>query len=175
MLVRLVHKHFKIFIMKIITTLLLSACTVMVMAQKNKQSLHQDIDDDGKTLTIKINGTTDGKTISYRKQFNVAGMSQQAREAIVSRITDSLGIKRNVHTPVPPVVPAHSSTTSVTSSVHTTVREHGDTMTLKIIGTRNNAPLNYDRTFKVKGMSKQEKDAIVRRITDSLGVGSSTR
>ena len=172
----LVHKHFKILVMKIITTLLLSACTVMAVAQtNNKQSLHQDIDDNGKTLTIHINGTAEGKTIKYYKQFDVAKMSRQERETLINHITDSLGIKRNVHAPVPPVVPAHSSATSVTSTVHTTVQEHGDTMTLKIIGTRNNAPLNYDRTFKVKGMSKQQKDAIVRHITDSLGVGSSTR
>jgi|GEM_PF-3997127 len=161
--------------MKLITTLLLSACTIVAFAQnKTKQSLHQDINDNGKTLTINISGNSDGKAIKYHKQFDVTGMSQQARQTIVNRITDSLGVSRTTQTQVLPSVPAHSKSKSVTSSVHTSVEEHGDTMSLNIVGTRNNVPLNYYHTFKVKGMSKQRKDALVQNITDSLGIGNST-
>jgi hypothetical protein len=158
--------------MKIIATILLSACSLMALAQhKTKQSLHQDIDDDGKTLTINISGTTGGKAIQYYKQFNVAGMSKQVKEAMINRITDSLGINRHNNPTVPPLAPAPVGARSVTSSVHSSVHEHNDTLVVTITGTRNNAPLNYNRNFNVKSLSKQQKDAMVRHVTDSLGIG----
>ena len=159
---------FKFNSMKILATLLLSACSLMALAQhKTKQSLHQDIDDDGKTLTINISGTTDGKPVQYYKQFNVAGMSKPVKEAMINRITDSLGVNRHNNQPVPPPVGARS----VTSTVHSSVHEHNDTMVVTITGTRNKGPFNYNRNFNVKGLSKQQKDAIVRHVTDSLGIG----
>lgn len=159
--------------MKILTTLLLSVCSLMALAQnQTKQSLHQDIDDDGKTLTINISGTSGGKPIQYYKQFNIAGMSKQIKEAMINRITDSLGVNRHRNTPLPPSAPAPVNTRSVTSSVHSSVQEHNDTMEVLITGTRNNVPLHYNRNFKIKGLSKQQKDAMVRYITDSLGIGS---
>jgi phenylpyruvate tautomerase PptA (4-oxalocrotonate tautomerase family) len=158
--------------MKIIATIVLSACSLMALAQhKTQQSLHQDIDDDGKTLTINISGTTGGKAIQYYKQFNVAGMSKQVKEAMINRITDSLGVNRHNNPNVPPTVPAPVGARSVTSSVHSSVHEHNDTMVVTITGTRNNAPLNYNRNFNVKGLSKQQKNAMVRHVTDSLGIG----
>jgi len=158
--------------MKFIATLLLSACSLVALAQhKTKQSLHQDIDDDGKTLTVNISGTSGGKNIQYYRQFNVAGMNKQKKDAMLNRITDSLGINRHNNPSVPPAPAANSSSRSVTSSVHSSVKEHNDIMAITVIGTINNEPVNYNRNFKVKGLSKQQKDAIVRRITDSLGIG----
>jgi len=162
--------------MKIIAILLLSACSLVALAQnKTKQSLHQDIDDDGKTLTINISGTTGGKPIQYSKQFNVTGMSKQVKDAMINHITDSLGINKHNNPPAPPSAPSPVGARSVTSSVHSSVHEHNDTMVITITGTKNNLPLNYNRNFKVKGLSKQQKDAIVRHVTDSLGIGGPLR
>lgn len=162
--------------MKILITLLLAASSFVASAQnKTKQSLHQDIDDDGKTMTINISGTSGGKAIQYYKQFDVAGMSKKVKDAMVNRITDSLGINRHNNPPEPPSAPATVSSRSVTSSVHSSIHEHNDTMVVQITGTRNNKPLNYNRNFKVKGLSKQQKDAIVRHVTDSLGIGGPVR
>lgn len=158
--------------MKTIATLLLSATTFIAFAQTNtRQSLHQDIDDNGKLLTININGTSNGKKIQYYRQFDVAGMTKQARQSIIDRITDSLGVNRTPQTPVPPAAATNSSSTSVSSTVHTSVHEHNDIMSVNITGAKDGAPLNYNRSFKVKGLSKQQKDKLVRHVTDSLGIG----
>lgn len=70
------------------------------IAQKHS-SISRNINDDGKTLSIRVNGTVDGKSIDYDRTFNVASLNLDERNALRERILDSL----NISLPEPPVPP----------------------------------------------------------------------
>ena len=76
-------------------------CSLSVVAQKKHVSINQTINDDGKTLSIKIKGTSDGKPVDYDRTFNVSGMTQDQKDELKQRVYDSLGIEL----PIPPVAP----------------------------------------------------------------------
>ncbi|ADB40604.1 hypothetical protein [Spirosoma linguale] len=83
--------------MKTLVTALLALSTSLVMAQHNN-SISQSINDDGKTLSIRINGTVDDKPIDYDRTFDVSGLNKDERNALREHILDSL----HVSMPEPP-------------------------------------------------------------------------
>lgn len=85
--------------MKTLTTTLLALTTSLVMAQHNT-SLSRSINDDGRTLSIRINGTVDDKPIDYDRTFDVSGLTKDERNALREHILDSL----HVSMPEPPQV-----------------------------------------------------------------------
>ncbi|MFT3705402.1 MAG: hypothetical protein QM802_23740 [Agriterribacter sp.] len=82
-----------------------------VVAQKNS-SISQTINDDGKKLTIKINGTVDGKKIDYSRKFDIADLSDEEKDALIHHVYDSLGVPF----PVAPIAPLPPSPPSVSVS-----------------------------------------------------------
>ncbi|QJD98186.1 hypothetical protein HH214_21055 [Mucilaginibacter robiniae] len=56
--------------------------------------------------------------------------------------------------------------TSFSNSIH----DDGKTMSVSFYGSTNNKTVDYDKTFAVAGMSQTDKDALLQRIADSLGV-----
>lgn len=74
--------------MKTRATLFLLAMSFTAVAQQ--YSFHQEIDDDGKRLRIKIDIEEHGRSVHYSNTFNVSGMSKQEREELVSRTLDSV-------------------------------------------------------------------------------------
>jgi len=94
---------FKSFIMQTVLVIIATCLASATFAQKNND-FHQNISDDGKKLSIKINATKDGKSINYNRTFDVSGMNQSQREALTHRVFDSLGIDVPV-APVPPIPP----------------------------------------------------------------------
>ena len=76
--------------MKKILTILLAGVSTLAIAQK-KSNLSRSIDDDGKTLSIQVTGTIDGREISFDKSFDVADMSKEERMALRDKILDSIG------------------------------------------------------------------------------------
>jgi hypothetical protein len=167
--------------MKILITLLLSGCCLVASAQKKShKSLSQSVNDDGKTMTIVINGEAGGHPIDYSRTIDVTGMSESAKKALTKSITDSLGIESPTP-PVPhvesvaPVEPIstkptlhndHKADSHISSSIH----DDGKTMQVKINGQRYNKSFKYDKSFNIQGMSSNEKNAVLKHITDSLGV-----
>lgn len=92
--------------MKTTLILLLSAFSLSVTAQtKTHTDIKKSIHDDGKKLTISINGTQNGKQVYYDKTFNVASLSKLQKDALVKGITDSLGVPQQPAPPVPPAPP----------------------------------------------------------------------
>lgn len=83
--------------MKTLVTALLALSTSLVMAQHNN-SISRSINDDGKTLSIRINGTVDDKPIDYDRTFDVSGLNKDERNALREHILDSL----HVSMPEPP-------------------------------------------------------------------------
>jgi len=88
--------------MKKILTILLASVSALASAQ-HKVDLSRSIDDNGLNLTIRVNGTVDGKAIDYEKTFAVAGLSKEEKTEIKEKVFDSLGI--NVEPPTPPRAP----------------------------------------------------------------------
>lgn len=91
--------------MKILAILLLSTFSLCASAQtktttSSNTNTKQTVKDDGKTLHININSIKNGKAIHYDHTFTVQGMSKAQREALVKKVTDSLGVSQ------PPPVPA---------------------------------------------------------------------
>jgi hypothetical protein len=55
--------------------------------------MRQQISDDGTTMTISVIAKTQAKNISYNKSFDVKGMSQSKKDAIVEDVMKQLGLK----------------------------------------------------------------------------------
>lgn len=169
--------------MKKLTTLLLTAFSLSAMAQTktetSKSDTKQTVKDDGKTLHLSINSSKNGKAIVYDRTFAVAGMSTAQRTALVKKIADSLGVSQ----PPPPPAP-HGMTTALNlpktntspktstskSEIKQTVKDDGKTLHLVLNTNKAGKEVNYDHTFAVAGLSKQQKEALVKRVTDSLRV-----
>lgn len=184
--------------MKTLITILLSTACITVMAQKSsKSSLSETIQDDGKTLSVKITGDVNGRTVNYSNKFNVKGMSSAEKDALTKRITDSLGIKSS-HQPSTPTPPATNSrrvyaftapdapdAPAAPKAPRTKIYEHrdikssinddGETMYLKFKGTVNDKPVKYERILDVKGKSAKEKNDLIKGITDSLGISEKVK
>ncbi|MBS7563362.1 hypothetical protein KHS38_03010 [Mucilaginibacter sp. Bleaf8] len=155
------------------TIILLLGCLYTAAAQKRvHQELHKSIHDDGVTLRIDIHGTSGDKAVSYNKSFDVKGWSKTDKDALVKRITDSLGVADAPKPPAPPTppTPISSSTTGNHDDYHSSINDNGKTLHLSFSGSKQGKAFNYDRTWNVQGMSSQKKNALIKHITDSLGI-----
>jgi hypothetical protein len=74
-----------------ILTILLAGISALTFAQQ-KDHLSRCIDDDGKKLSISVNGTINGENIEYSRTFDVAGLSKEERSAITQKVFVSLGL-----------------------------------------------------------------------------------
>ncbi|WP_031525983.1 hypothetical protein [Dyadobacter crusticola] len=90
--------------MKKILTILLACTSTFALAQK-KCHLSRSIDDDGKTMSIRVTGTIDGREINFSRSFDVAELSRAERVELRDKVIESLGSgKMNIPEPPKPVV-----------------------------------------------------------------------
>jgi hypothetical protein len=59
----------------------------------SRDYMRQQITDNGTTLIISVEAIKQGKNISYNKSFDVKGMSQSKKDAIVEDVMKQLGLK----------------------------------------------------------------------------------
>ena len=78
--------------MKSITLIIAGFLSLSVSAQQKNISINHSINDNGKTLSIKIKGTVDSKPVDYNRTFDVSGMTKEQRDAITRNVYDSLGL-----------------------------------------------------------------------------------
>jgi Secretion system C-terminal sorting domain len=71
----------------IITTALILTIGMSAMAQKN---ISQNIEEKDGKLKIHVESSQDGKKEVFERNYNVEGMSQEAKEKLINHITDSL-------------------------------------------------------------------------------------
>ncbi len=71
----------------IITTALMLTIGISAMAQKN---ISQNIEEKDGKLKIHVESSQDGKKEVFERNYNVEGMSQEAKEKLINHITDSL-------------------------------------------------------------------------------------
>ncbi len=160
--------------LKLIIPLL--AVSLAASAQRKHENISESIHEDGSELKIDISGKNNGRNLDYHRSFNVKGMSKAQKDAIIKKVTDSLGLAPHTEpgrpqVPQPPAPPA-SVTSTKSSSTHldSDIHDDGKTMQVRISGNKGKGTFSYSKNFNVKGMSKADKDALIKHITDSLGV-----
>ena len=82
--------------------LLLTSFTALAQISEHA-NLNTEINDDGKTYSIRIDGDRNGKAIHYNRTFSVAGMSTEQKESLKNRVLDSLGLGETPPPPAPPI------------------------------------------------------------------------
>jgi hypothetical protein len=100
--------------MKTILTSLLLTLSIAATAQQSRSSYSStstSINDDDKTLSIQIEGTANGKDVRYNRTFSVVGMSKAQKEALKTRVLDSLGLGEPPKPPMPPTPPVYPGST----------------------------------------------------------------
>lgn len=97
--------------MKLLLTSLFLTLSLSAMAQQSRTSnLRTSIDDDEKTMAIEVEGTANGRPVSYNRRFKVAGMGEAEKEALKSRVFDSLGLGDAPRSPMIATIPPAPST-----------------------------------------------------------------
>lgn len=64
---------------------------------------------------------------------------------------------------------------SRTSNTRMSINDDDKTMSIQVNGSVNGREINYNRRFRVVGMTKQQKDALKNRVLDSLGIGQAPK
>jgi hypothetical protein len=172
--------------------------SLSVAAQKHI-SVNQDIDDNGKQLSIKVKGTINGKAVDYSRVFDVSGMAKEQKDALKERVFDSLGLPMPV-APLAPLAPATPraivepiAPVEVNSPVPviTAKSEYAD---IYIIGgdhpftketrynpktgllymkyrfIKNGEEITVEKSVDAKDKSKEEKDQIIKKYEKEIGV-----
>jgi len=128
------------------------------MAQQSRTSnLRTSIDDDDKTMAIEVEGTANGKPISYNRRFRVAGMGEAEKEALKNRVFDSLGLGEAPRSPMiaapPPAPRAFESGETVTEEATVTFvcKSCTGRIRLEVLGT------NFSLTRESNSKNEAEK------------------
>ncbi|RRA99954.1 hypothetical protein [Larkinella rosea] len=113
--------------MKTAITLALLGISVAAIGQ-DRSTISRSINDNGKTVRIKIDVEQPSRTIHYDQEFDASGMSKEEKESLISSIQDSLGVHVVVsppRAPKPPVAPRGVVRTSRYESGEVTVAAKG--------------------------------------------------
>ncbi|GAB3985010.1 hypothetical protein GCM10028806_60970 [Spirosoma terrae] len=190
--------------MKTILTTLLALTGSLVLAQKHS-SLNRSINDDGKTLSIRVNGTINGEPIDYNRTFDVANLTKEERDALRVRVLDSL----NVSMPEPPKAPVaprapqaprlrSESVTIISGDEPTVVARGANDLTMAVGGKnpytkevkynsesgelylryrfqKDGEEITYERTLNARDKSKEERLQLIEGIEKEIGVPAKSR
>ena len=185
--------------MKTRLTTLLALIGSLAFAQQHN-SISQSINDDEKTLSIRVNGTIDGKSIDYDRTFDVSGLNKSERDALREHILDSL----NIRMPEPPKAPVapkapepptfHSKSVTVIQGDGPTISASGSGSQALAVGGKNpyTKEVNYDpdsgklflryrfqkdgedfiyeRTVNARDKSQQERQRIIDGVEKEIGL-----
>ncbi|GAB4010015.1 hypothetical protein GCM10028808_19940 [Spirosoma migulaei] len=140
--------------MKTLVTAFLALSASVAMAQHGT-SISRNINDDGKTLSIRVKGTVDDKPIDYDRTFDVSNLNKDERDALREHILDSLNVSMPApprpprapraslapHAPMPPRAPiapralrSPESTAIISSDQETVSVTNGDNQTMAVGG-----------------------------------------
>lgn len=138
-----------------IVSFLLIICSVAAAQTRN---INRGVHDDGKTLRLTYNLTENDKYVDYENSFDVQGWTKAQKDVLVNRIIDSLN---NV-----------PSTQNKKGPGNKTIKinDNGNQLTLMVDYRSSSQNITYTNTYDVKGKSQEEKDALVKKVLDGLGV-----
>lgn len=128
--------------MKTALTLALLGISVAAIGQE-RSTISRSINDNGKTLRIKIDVEQSSRNIHYDQEFDASGMSKEEKESLISSIQDSLGVHVVVSPPRAPKPP-----TAPRGGVRTPRYESGEvTVVAKGTNQSGNRSKNEDSTL----------------------------
>ena len=179
------------------TIVLLGLTFTGSLAFAQHRSISTSTNDDGKTMSISIHGTIDGRSIDFSRTFDVAHMSKAERKELRTHILDSLGLDMPVPPvppvpptpptppvpPVPPVPPTEYSDESIRRT-HNPIDLEGEKPVSKEVnynsGTgqlfmryrfkKDGEEVIYERTINAAEKSEAERKRIVENIEKELGI-----
>jgi hypothetical protein len=160
--------------------------TVSSMAQGNISITHT-VNDDGKTLSIKITGTANGKAIDYDRAFDVKGMRAVQKNALKDKVYDSLGLHAPAlpHMSVPSQLPNTAeptiSSVSRNNELYTIGGNHPFTkeirynpqtglLHMKYRFVENKEEILLERSIDAKDKTKEERDQIIKKYEQEIGL-----
>ncbi len=128
--------------MKFIFAVLLIATGVITRAQSPVgKTVNMTIEEDDKTLSIQVDNQRNGRTVNYKRTFDIAGMSQSEKEILKNRVQDSLGVYDPLRSAQPPVITAHyTSQPPVSPTLPTDVLTNADQVTVTFCCEACNGP-----------------------------------
>jgi hypothetical protein len=141
--------------MKYLITVALLSISLVSSAQTINMS--RGVNDDGKNLKLTYKANIDGKYIEYENTFDVKGWSKQQKDLHVKKIIDSL----NSSPATPFKTPAYSDIN---------MNDDGSRLILSVDYRSSGQNIKYTKSYDVKGKSQQEKDALVKKVLEGLGV-----
>lgn len=148
--------------MKTLLTLMLLNVGVVATAQTARQSTtHTQINDDGKTLSVRVEGQVDGRAIDYQRTFDVARLNDESKDALKHRIFDSLGIGEPPKPPLP-LTPPHrpqggpsvDSDSDTDQEQNVTFRCETCTGKIKLVLARSTDDYSFDRVTKIDSQKR---------------------
>jgi len=176
-------------------TFALIAClglSLTAFAQE-RSTISRSVNDDGKTLHIKIDIESSERTVHYDRSFDATAMGKDEKQALVRQIQDSLGVHVVVQPPRPPRPARYESGEWTASngkstpgnvivapdgtSYKKTVVEDGENGRLKL---RYEYKLDgeehiFERTINLQGKTEADKQRIVADTERSLGLSSARK
>lgn len=178
--------------MKLILSVIAALFSLGLYAQKNI-SIHQNIDDNGGQLSIKVKGTINGNPVDYDRSFDVTGLSKEQRDAIKRKVYDSLGLADPTVPMKPlkllkpvspaPVVEANSTNPSKGeySQLYTVGGDHPYTkeirynfktglLFMKYRFIKNGEEVTVEKSIDAKDSTKEEREQIIRKYEKEIGV-----
>jgi hypothetical protein len=124
--------------------------------------IDKDIEDDGKTMRVKISGEAYGQSFNSTSRYNVAGMSGLQKDSITNHLIDSLRL-------------SSLKRANERYKVNKEIQDSDSTMKVKISADVYGINARYENTFNVKGMKQSQKDSIVNHVMDSLKINYRTQ
>lgn len=156
--------------------LLASLLSFPALAQ---QRIHSSIHDDGKKLSIDIQGKVDGKAVEFQHTYEVSNLSKAERDRLVADAYRSIGLDAP-EAPVPPTPPSPPSSPSappptppsppnspnykIPTNASLTVDEDDKHMTVKVERMENGKRKTVQKSMNTEGKSESEKRKMVNQV-----------
>ncbi len=173
--------------------LLLAALLNLGLAAQKNTSIHHSINDNGSQLSIKVQGTVNGKTVDYDKTFDVSGLDKDQRNAIKKHVYDSLGLPDPVapvaplppHSkiapqparPAPPMVSAKSQHTELYTiggdrpyTKEIKYNPANGLLYMKYRFVKNGEEVSVEKSVEAKDKTKEEREQIIRTYEREIGI-----
>lgn len=152
-----------------------SLLSVPALAQ---QRIHSSIHDDGKKMSIDIQGKVDGKVVEFQHTYDVTNLSKTERDQLVTEAYHSIGLDAPnpptlptpptpptpVAGPALPPLPPPTLNYKIPKDASLTVDEDGKTMTIKVERVENGKRKVVQQSMNTEGKSESEKRKMVDKV-----------
>jgi len=130
---------------------------IAITASSQQPKINKSIDDNGKTMKVKISGQSYGRDFKYSNTFDVKGMDASEKDSIINDVLNILNLE---------ALKEANKRYKITKSID----DDGEIMEVRIKGEAYGREVEFMKRFNVTGMIRSQKDSIVNFLMDSLQV-----